>query len=142
MLFCMAEQHQERETLLKDIKLLVVEDESDTRELLRFLLQQHGARVTAAEDVVKAIAILDEHRPDVLIADIGMPGYDGFALISHLRSVDATPAVAVTAYSNPEARERALAAGFNAYIGKPFHPEELVQTIRKLYDQRRPEHAA
>ena len=135
----MPDLQERRETLLKDIKLLVVEDESDTRELLRFLLQQHGARVTAADNVAGAIAIFDEHRPDVIVADIGMPGNDRFALIAHVRSKDSTPVVAVTAYSNPEARERGLAAGFNAYLGKPFDPEELVRTVRELYARHRPQ---
>jgi DNA-binding response OmpR family regulator len=134
----MPEQTEDRETLLKQILLLVVEDERDTRELLRFLLRQHGAEVMAADNVSMAMAIFDERRPDVVIADIGMPGNDGFALIAHVRSVDATPVVAVTAYSHPGARERGLSAGFNAYLGKPFDPEELVKTVRKLYDERKP----
>lgn len=138
----MSEQTQPRETLLKDIQLLVVEDEKDTRDLLRFLLTQHGAKVIAAENVPRAIAVFEEHRPDVILADIGMPGNDGFALIAYVRSVNATPVVAVTAYSNPEARERGLMAGFNAYLVKPFDPEEVVLTVRKLYDERKPELSA
>jgi CheY-like chemotaxis protein len=128
---------EDREILLKEIRLLVVEDERDTRELMRFLLRQHGAEVMAAESVSKAIELFNERRPDVVIADIGMPGNDGFALIAHVRSIDdQTPVVAVTAYSNPGARERGLKAGFNAYLGKPFDPEELVTTVRKLYDEK------
>jgi CheY-like chemotaxis protein len=127
--------HEDREILLKEIRLLVVEDERDTRELMRFLLRQHGAEVMAAENVSMAIELFNERRPDVVIADIGMPGNDGFALIAHVRSIDKTPVVAVTAYSNPGARERGLKAGFNAYLGKPFDPEELVTTVRKLYDE-------
>lgn len=138
----MDQQTQSRETLLKDIRLLVVEDERDTRELLRFLLRQHGAHVTAADNVSVAISIFNDDRPDVVVADIGMPGNAGFALIAHVRSIDATPVVALTAYSNPGARERGLTAGFNAYLGKPFDPEEVVTTVRKLYDERKPEPAA
>ena len=138
----MPEQTQDREILLKEIRLLVVEDERDTRELMRFLLQQHGAEVMAADSVPMAITIFDESRPDVVIADIGMPGNDGFAFIAHVRAVDATPVVAVTAYSNPGARERGLKAGFNAYIGKPFDPEELITTVRKLYDEGKSEPSA
>lgn len=138
----MSEHTQPRETLLKDIQLLVVEDEKDTRDLLRFLLTQHGAKVIAAENVPSAIAAFEEHRPDVILADIGMPGNDGFALIAYVRSVNATPVVAVTAYSNPEARERGLTAGFNAYLVKPFDPEEVVVTVRTLYDERNQEPVA
>ena len=138
----MAEQTQDRETLLQKIRLLVVEDERDTRELMRFLLRQHGAEVLAADNASMAMAIFDEHRPDVVVADIGMPGNDGFALIAHVRSVGSTPAVAVTAYSHPGAMERGLKAGFDAYLGKPFDPDELVKTIRKLYDERKSTPAA
>jgi DNA-binding response OmpR family regulator len=138
----MSEEIHDRETLLKDIRLLVVEDERDTRELLRYLLRHHGAQVTAADSVSAAIALFDEYRPDVVVADIGMPGNDGFALIAYVRSVNTTPVVAVTAYANPPARERGLTAGFNAYIEKPFDPEEVVTTIRKLYDERKSNPAA
>ncbi len=125
-----------RETLLKDMHLLVVEDDRDTRELLRIVLQRHGASVIAAPDVSQAISTFNDSRPDVVVADIGLPGNDGFALIAYVRSIDETPVVAVTAYCNPEARQQALTAGFNAYLGKPFDPEEVVRTVRTLYDER------
>ena len=131
------EQTQDRQNLLKDIQLLVVEDDRDTRELMRFLLRQHGAVVVAADNVSVAIDSFNLRRPDVVVADISMAGNDGFALIAHIRSLDKTPAVAVTAYTNPESRKRGLNAGFNAYLGKPFDPEELVATVRRLYDERK-----
>jgi CheY-like chemotaxis protein len=125
---------------LEVIHLLVVEDESDTRELLRFLLELEGATVDIAENVPTALEIYKKRRPDVLVADIGMPDYNGYALIANIRKQEkaqnwTTPAIALTAFSTPADRDTALTSGFNAYLSKPFEPEELLRTIRLLYDE-------
>ena len=122
--------------------ILVVEDDHDTRELLRFFLEQQGAKVVAVESVESAVDSYQTIPPNILITDIGMPGYNGYALIALIRSYDKqtgrrTPAIALTAFASPADRETALAAGFDAYLEKPFLPAELLATIETLLDQAR-----
>jgi hypothetical protein len=124
---------------LSDLKILVVDDETDSRQLLSFLLEQYGATVTAAESAQAALDQIAQSCPDVLVSDLGMPEMDGYALIRKLRSegrsVDAIakqaclPAIAVTGYARDEDREAALKAGFQAHVTKPIEPTELVKTI-------------
>ena len=132
---------------LKDISILVVEDDPDTRELLKVLLQSQGGEVTTAASVPEALSAYDNSRPNVIVADIGMPDYNGYALIANIRKQEAnqgrtTPVIALTAYSTPADRDTALTSGFTAYLSKPFEPQELVDTIRTLYDQHTPHKAA
>jgi CheY-like chemotaxis protein len=120
-----------------DASILVVEDDHDTREVLRFLLAQHFKTVDAVESVEAAIESYERKSPDLLVADIGMPGYNGYALIARIRMLDDrsskhTPAIALTAYSSDTDRERALSTGFDAYLEKPFDPAGLIQTIGSL----------
>ena len=128
-------------TLLNGIRVLVVEDEGDTRNLLAFLLEQHGATVMLADNVTYALKCFQESRPDVILADIGMPGLNGYALIASIRKQEGTgtrrPAIALTAYSTPADRDIALTSGFTEYLSKPFEPRELLATIRRLYDAYR-----
>jgi CheY-like chemotaxis protein len=119
--------------------VLVVEDESDTRDLVGFVLEQHGATAILTETVTQALEIFRNNRPDVIVADIGIPGYNGYALIAAIRKEEGrqslTPAIALTAYATPADRDTALMSGFNEYISKPFDPGHLVTTIRRLYDE-------
>ena len=124
--------------------LLVVDDEQDARELLAKTLGRTGARVTCASSASEAMAILSAgdcgKHPDVLLADIGMPGEDGLALIERIRrSPDADtrriPAIALTAYARAEDRARALEAGYHQHIAKPFAADELVRAIAALAEQ-------
>ena len=122
--------------------ILVVEDDHDTRELLRFFLEQQGAKVVTADSVEPAVESYQAVPPNILITDIGMPGYNGYALIALIRAHDKqtgrrTPAIALTAFASPADRETALAAGFDAYLEKPFLPAELLATIATLLDQSR-----
>src|SRR5712691_9955897 len=138
----MAQPIKDSLDLLTGIRVLVVEDESDTRELLNFLLVQEGAIVSVAENVETALKIFNHERPDVLLTDIGMPDYNGYALIAAVRKLDRsagriTPAIALTAFSTPADRDTAFTSGFNVYLSKPFEPEELLQTIRDVHDQYR-----
>ena len=118
-------------------QILVVEDDSDTREMLKFVLEQNGADVLATDAVPPAVELVQKVHPDAVIADIGLPEYNGYALIAKIREFDdkelsRTKCVAVTAYATPTDREITLKSGYDAYIAKPFEPEELVQTVAQL----------
>ncbi|MEA2562455.1 MAG: hypothetical protein QOH06_3959 [Acidobacteriota bacterium] len=126
-----------RSKILTGLRVLVMDDEADTRDLLVTALEQCGAQVTAVPNVPDALASLDRVLPDVLLSDIGVPGEDGYSLIRKLRARSAElggnlPAAAVTAYARSEDRIRALAAGFQAHLAKPIDPAELVATIAAL----------
>jgi signal transduction histidine kinase len=123
--------------LLADVRLLVVDDDPAARELFSSILQAHGAEVSLADSGHAALSLLFDLRPDVLIADLGMPGMDGYALIEQVRLLDPdlggrTPAVAVTAYASPQDRMRALQAGFQSHVAKPVDPSELALVIARL----------
>ena len=122
---------------LDGLKVLVVDDEVDTRELLKVGLAQCGAEVVTAGSVPEALATLEEMRPDLLISDIGMPGADGYELIRMVRELPARrggkiPAIALTAYARTEDRLRALRAGYQMHISKPVELAELVAVMASL----------
>src|SRR5262245_39679882 len=115
-------------------EVLVVEDDSDTREILKFVLEQNGAKVVAVDGVEPALEAFQADNPDTIVADIGMPGYNGYALIAKIRELERetsrrTRCIAVTAFSTPKDRTATLNAGFDAYLAKPFRPAELVKTL-------------
>ncbi|BAY08461.1 multi-sensor hybrid histidine kinase [Calothrix sp. NIES-2098] len=125
---------------LQGIKVLVVDDDTDAREFLTFLLEQQGANVTAVNSSVEAIAIFTQSRPDVLVSDIGMPEIDGYILLRQLRTLAAAqggqiPAIALTAYAGEIDQQQAIAAGFQCHISKPVEPEILVRVIADLVQQ-------
>jgi PAS domain S-box-containing protein len=123
---------------LNGIQVLVVDDEPDTRDFVRKLLTDCGAEVATAGSVAEAMAALERATPTVLLSDIAMSGEDGYDLIRKLRASEKTfgkrpiPAAAVTAFARPEDRDKALAAGFQVHIAKPFDPTELVAVVAKL----------
>jgi CheY-like chemotaxis protein len=122
---------------LRDVRILVVEDDRDTREIVQFVLEQSGAAVIGVDCVTEALKVYKEMQPDVIVADIAMPGYNGYALITQIREEEkqlekVTPAIALTAFTSPADRETAFSAGFQEYLSKPFHPAELVATVAKL----------
>ena len=124
------------------LHILVLEDETDTRELLAFLLKSEGAEVFPVQNVNEALRALQEHRPDVIVADIGLPEYNGYAFIAALRKHEdqklrATPVIALTAFSTAADRDTALLSGFDVHVAKPFEPVDLVTTIRRLYEDRK-----
>jgi CheY-like chemotaxis protein len=119
------------------VRVLVVEDEDDTRELLVTALEQCGAEVMAAPSVAAALASFDHRPPDVLVSDLAMPDEDGFSLIRKVRSRAAgqggdVPAAALTAYARAEDRLRALAAGFQKHLPKPIDPSDLIAAVAAL----------
>jgi CheY-like chemotaxis protein len=129
-----AEQDQ---PIPKGLRVLVVDDESEARELLILMFEQQGAKVKAASSSAEALRLWKSWRPAVLIADIGMPGVDGYQLIRHIRELPKNngrqiPAIALTAYAGEADRKRALEAGYQSHIAKPFSPEKLMATVAKL----------
>jgi two-component system, chemotaxis family, CheB/CheR fusion protein len=124
-------------TLLDGVSVLVVEDDADSRESLVRVLNQYGARVSAAGTAREAIEALEAAVPDVLVSDIGMAGEDGYDLIRNVRRLPAErggrlPALAVTAYGEEGDRRKAFAAGFQAHVAKPVSPAELVIEVARL----------
>jgi CheY-like chemotaxis protein len=117
--------------------VLVVDDEEDARDLLRVVLESCEASVHVAANVAEALTTLDEQHVDLIVSDIGMPEQDGCDLIRTVRALpDAAkanvPAIALTAFAQPEDRTRALVAGFNVYMSKPVELEELLMALADL----------
>src|SRR2546425_8892745 len=122
---------------LEGVRVLLVEDDLNTRESLGTLLRQRGARVTATESAAEGLRALEREPPDVLVSDLGMPQEDGFALIRKVRALGQerggrVPAVALTGYASAETRARALSEGYNVHLPKPADPEELTALIASL----------
>lgn len=122
---------------LEGIRVLLVEDDPDTRELLALAFRECRAEVTAVGSAAEALDFMTRDLPDVLVSDIAMADEDGYDLIRKVRALPierggATPAVAVTAYARDEDRERSTAAGYNRYVGKPVDPASLCVSVADL----------
>ena len=120
------------------IRVLVVEDEPDGRELLCEALRAGGAEVADVASAAEALQRIDAFLPDVLVSDLGMPVEDGYSLLRRLRERPperggTLPAIAVSAYAREEDRIRASAAGFQVHLAKPFKPSELVSAVARLH---------
>jgi len=125
--------------VLEGTKVLVVDDEPDARDLLDFILQKAGATVELAASTGEALELLQISQPDILVADIGMPGEDGYELIRKVRaspqSFALLPALALTAYARAEERAQAFSAGFQSHMTKPVEPAELIATIARMLEE-------
>ncbi|WP_072015974.1 PAS domain S-box protein [Leptolyngbya sp. KIOST-1] len=126
---------------LSAIKILVVDDEPDTRELVVFILEQQGAQVITAASAHEALLLLPRAKPDLLLSDVGMPEMDGYMLIRQVRELapedgGQIPAIALTAYAGDTNQQQVLAAGFQQHISKPIEPEKLVHAIARLLPSR------
>nr|WP_242038645.1 ATP-binding protein [Chroococcidiopsis sp. [FACHB-1243]] len=122
---------------LDGVRVLVVDDEIDTRDFLVAALEQYGAEATAAASAGEAFWLLERWQPDVLVSDIGMPVEDGYTLIRRIRALTPEqggliPAAALTAYAREEDRIQALRAGFQMHVPKPIEPMQLVAVVAKL----------
>jgi signal transduction histidine kinase/CheY-like chemotaxis protein len=122
---------------LQGMRVLVVDDDPDARELARAALAGAGCDAVVVDGAEAALAEVAEHRFDALVCDIAMPACDGFTLLKLIRDRESgkgrfTPAVAVTAYAGADSRQRAEAAGFEAFLSKPFELEDLVATVGRL----------
>ncbi len=136
----------ERPKHLRGIRVLVVDDEEDARQLVKAILDECGCEVTLASSVKEAMLALEREIPDVLVSDIGMPQEDGYDLIRRVRSLPvegavSLPAAALTAYARTEDRRRVLSAGYSMHIPKPVEPSELIAVVVSLTRsaQRAPE---
>jgi CheY-like chemotaxis protein len=126
-------------TILTGLRILVVDDNLDARELLRLALTRHGAEVRIGATVRDALDILDQWQPDALVSDIGMPGEDGYDLIREVRSLPddrggQTPAIALTGYASSKDAARVLAAGYQMFVSKPIDMIELVAVITSVIE--------
>jgi CheY-like chemotaxis protein len=120
--------------LLKGMRILVVDDEEDSRDLVSAILKRCGGKVKSCQSAAEALKAFREWKPDILVSDIGMPVEDGYSLIQKLRKqrlklAREIPAIALTAYATDDDRARALSAGFQVHIAKPIEPETLVKSI-------------
>ncbi len=125
-------------TPLAGIKVLVVDDEPDARQLVRRVLTECGAEVAAAGSAAEALELVESFGPDILVSDIGMPDEDGYDLIRRVRgrvAAKTLPAVALTAFARSEDRRRALLAGFQTHVAKPVDPAELVAVVASLVER-------
>ncbi len=130
------ESRPDNSGVLRNCRILVVEDVPDARSLVIDVLQAHGAEVIAVESAVAALRALDNAIPDILISDIGMPEMDGYELIKKIRSrgltKDKLPAIALTAFASSADRARALVAGFQTHVAKPLIVSDLVSAVSRL----------
>ena len=121
---------------LSGIKVLVVDDHPDARDLVKRLLEDCGARVATAGSAAEALRAVQHDAPHVLVSDVGMPDVDGYELLRRIRALGLggvrLPAIALTAFARSEDRTRALRAGFLAHVAKPVEPSELVATVASL----------
>ncbi len=136
-----AETAPEQSFNLSGIRVLAVDDDTDARDLVVFLLEDCGATVTAVSNADDALAALIQSVPDVLLSDIGMPDTDGYMLLRQVRALPPgqgglVPAIALTAYAGEIDYRLALAAGFQRHLSKPLDPEKLVQAILDLLVER------
>jgi CheY-like chemotaxis protein len=122
---------------LEDLRLLVIEDDADTRELITFILEECGAAVTSVTCVREALDVLAHSKIDVLLSDIGLSDHDGYELIRQVRLLDNqnarnVPAIALTACATADDQRRALSAGFQFHVPKPVEPSELIAVVSRL----------
>lgn len=122
---------------LAGVRVLVVDDDADSRDFVSFILEQEGADAIAVSSAFEAIQALVELKPDVLVSDIGMPNVDGYTLIRQVRTWTPAeggqiPAIALTAFARNSDQQQAIAAGFQMHLPKPLNPEELVAAVVKL----------
>ena len=122
---------------LDGVRVLVIEDDDDTRDLIAAVLRQTGAVPFVAANAHDGVGMAAQVRPDVLVCDLAMPDKDGLVVVREIKSWAAEagvilPALALSAYARPEDRDRALAAGFDLYLAKPVDPSELVRAVARL----------
>ncbi|KOP25102.1 histidine kinase [Hapalosiphon sp. MRB220] len=122
---------------LARLKILVVDDDEDSRFYISTVLEADGASVTTVASAAKALEVLPQLRPNVLVCDIGMPDEDGYTLIGKIRDLKEeqggnVPAIALTAYADSEDRIRALEAGFQTHVAKPVDPDNLVAAVANV----------
>lgn len=126
---------------LYGLKILVVDDDQDTRDLLEWVLRRVGAEVVAVSSARTAMEALEKDRPHIIVSDIAMPEEDGLSLMRRIRALPRErggriPAVALTAHSMVQDRLQSLRAGFQSHVPKPVVPEELVEVVTSIVHLR------
>lgn len=123
---------------LNGVKVLLVDDEDDTRDLIAFILEQSGAEVIQVASAMEALQAIPQFQPNLLLSDIGMPDVDGYMLMRQIRAMlpelGGMPAIALTAYAGEVDYQQAIAAGFQQHITKPVEPAKLIRAIANLID--------
>ena len=127
---------------LYGLKILVVDDDVDTRELIEWVLKRVGAEVTSVGSAREALEVIEREKPHVLVSDIAMPEEDGYTLLKTIRALPPErggriPAIALTAHSLVQDRLQSLRAGFQSHVPKPVVPEELVEVVASIIHLRR-----
>ncbi len=122
---------------LRGLRVLIVDDEADARELLEIILLQFGAEIKVATSARQALGVLEDWKPDAIVSDVGMPKEDGYSLIQQVRALEPergglTPAIALTGYGRPEDRLQLLAAGYQVHLSKPVELMHLVNSIANI----------
>ncbi|HXG94189.1 MAG TPA: CHASE domain-containing protein [Blastocatellia bacterium] len=130
---------------LRGLRVMVVDDDADAREVIKAMLAQSGAEVETAASVADALRLFERFKPAVLVSDIAMPEQDGYSLIRAIRSLGSergglVPAIALTARVKAEDRERARTEGFQLHLSKPIEPAELVRAVASLVENRAKDH--
>jgi CheY-like chemotaxis protein len=122
---------------LAGLKVLVVDDDPDSRDLVAFLLEEYGMKVIVVASAAEVLKILATNQPDILLCDIGMPDMDGYMLMREIRAMPAEqggqiPAIALTAYAGESNQKLALKAGFQWHLAKPVEPMDVISVIIEL----------
>ncbi|MBP5972587.1 response regulator [Brasilonema sp. CT11] len=122
---------------LEGVRVLVVDDDTDSRDFLVFALEEFGAIATAVSSASSALEVLTTFKPNILISDIGMPEQDGYSLIRQIRGLSPEqggdiPAIALTAYAGERDRQLAISAGFQKHLSKPVMPDQIVNVVAEL----------
>ena len=133
--------HSEFSRILAGLRILVVDDEADARDVMSAILTRCGGEVKCCESTAEALRAFREWKPDLLVSDIGMPLEDGYTLIKKLRKLRLkaarqVPAVALTAYATKEDKARALANGFQVHVPKPIEPAALIRSIATIMGRK------
>jgi CheY-like chemotaxis protein len=125
--------------MLDGLTVLYVEDDVDTREMMKTALESQGARIVSAASGRMALLLLQQHQPDVIVSDLALPDLDGWTLVREARGLPSeqrnpTPAILVSAHDTPDDRRQSLAAGYAMHLSKPLSPGDLAGHIRLLAD--------
>jgi CheY-like chemotaxis protein len=115
-------------------RVLLVDDNEDSCEMLQFFLESYGHEARLAHDGVHALALVESFAPEIVFLDIGLPGMDGYEVVGRMRQIPACakiPIIALSGYSSPADRRRALAAGFSDHLAKPVDPTVLAEVVEK-----------
>lgn len=124
---------------LSGVRVLIVDDQSDARTLVKAVLGRCGAEVSAAASVAEAVACLEGHEVHIIVSDIAMPDADGFELLRHIRQIRklTVPVVAMTAFGHPADEEKIRLAGFSGYLKRPVEPIDLARELHRLLQPSR-----